>query len=107
MESDSKLEYNQIKIRDLKTDKFVIYTIKEISWAADMSINTQCLNPDHKSINQAELWIRRLHEATGLDDTKLRNMDRRTFETLITKWIQINDADQTAFLGTSKTKENL
>ena len=96
------MEYNQIKINDLKTGKSTIYTLKEISWARDMSLQTQCLNADHVTINQQELWIARLHESTGLEDTALRNLDRRTFETLLTKWLQINDVDSTAFLETGK-----
>lgn len=101
MESE-KLQYNQIKVKDLKTGEYEIFTFKEISWASDMSLQTQNLNADHITINQQELWISRLHESTGLDDTRLRNMSRRTFETLITKWIQINDVDSTAFLETKK-----
>ena len=92
------MEYNQISIKNLKTGKSVIYTVKEISWARDMALNNQCLNADHVTINQQELWIARLHESTGLEDTALRSMDRRVFETLLTKWLQINDVDSTAFL---------
>ncbi len=99
----SLLEYNQIKIKDIKTGKATIYTIKEISWTRDMAINLQCLNADQVTINQTELWITRLHEATGLEDTVLRKMDRRTFETLTVKWIEINDVDQVSFLGNLKT----
>ena len=72
--------------------------MKEISWARDMAIQRNCVEADGITINQQELWIARLHESTGVEDTALRNMDRRTFETLITKWLQINDVDSTAFL---------
>ena len=99
------MEYNQIKIRDLKTGKKTIYTINEISWTRDAALNKQNLEADHITVNQQELWIARLHEATGLEDTKLRNMDRRIFETLITKWIQINDVDSTAFLEPVKKEK--
>ena len=101
-----KLEYNQIAIKDLKTGQLNCYTLKEVSWARDMTLQTQCLGPDHLTINQQELWIARLHESTGLDDTALRSMDRRVFETLLTKWLQINDVDSTAFLETGKKEKS-
>ena len=99
------MEYNQISIKDPKTGKPQTYTLKEISWARDMALQNQCLGADHKTLNQTELWIARLHEATGLEDTALRSMDRRVFETLLTKWLQINDVDSTAFLETSTKDE--
>ena len=101
--SEEKLEYNQIKIKDLKTGQYTTYTFKEISWTRDMSLQTQNLNADHQTINQQELWIARLHESTGLEDTVLRTMDRRTFETLLTKWLEINDVDSSVFLGIGQT----
>lgn len=99
------MEYNQIKIKDPKSKKDKIFTVKEISWARDMALQNQCLNADHLSLNQTELWIARLHEATEIDDTVLRNMDRRTFETLIVKWMLVNDVDQASFLETGKIKK--
>ena len=98
---EEKLEYNQIKIKNLKTEKETLYTIKEITWVRDMAMSNQYVNAD-KTQNHQELWIARLHEATGLTDTELRNMDRRTFETLVHKWIEINDVDGLSFLGIKK-----
>ncbi len=100
------MEYNQISIKEPKTGEHTQYTLKEISWARDMALQTQCLGADHLTINQTELWIARLHESTGLEDTALRSMDRRVFETLLTKWLQINDVDSTAFLETGKKAKN-
>ncbi len=94
------MEYNQINIKNPKDGKFITYTFKEISWTRDMSLQTQNLNADG-TLNQTELWIARLHESTEIEDSILRNMDRRTFETLLTKWLQINDVDSTSFLGTN------
>ena len=98
------MEYNQIEIKNVKSGETKIYTIKEISWVRDMQITNECLNADHQSVNQTELWIRRLQEATGEEDTTLRNMDRRTFEMLVLKWIEINDVDRAAFLGPKITE---
>ena len=97
------MEYNQVEVKNQKTGESKTYTVKEISWVRDMQITNECLNADHQSVNQAELWIRRLHEATGEEDTVLRNMDRRTFETLVIKWLEINDVDRAAFLGNPKS----
>jgi len=100
------VDYNQISIKNLTDGTEKIYTVKEIPWVKDMQLQVQCLTADHVTINQQELWIARLHESTGLEDTELRKMSRRLFETLMTKWIEINDVDQTAFLATSqKTKK--
>lgn len=101
------MEYNQVTIKNPKNGKETVYTFKEISWTRDMSIQSQCLNADHTTINQQELWIARLHESTGLEDTELRIMDRRTFETLLTKWLQINDVDRTVFLETTQTEKKV
>jgi len=92
------VEYNQISIKDPKTGKSIQYTFEEISWVRDMALQTQNLNADHVSMNQQELWIARLHESTGIEDTALRTMSRRIFETLMTKWLEINDVDRVAFL---------
>ncbi len=101
-----KLEYNQIKIKDLETGKYTTYTLKESSWLDDNKLELKHLNADHKSVNQLELWISRLKLATGLPDAEIRGMSRRVFETLIIKWLQVNDADKRPFLEDGSQVEN-
>jgi len=101
-----KLKYNQVSIQNLETGKYTVYTFQPITWVRDQQLNNQSLNADHETLNVLELWIKRIHEATGVEDTELRNMDRRTFQTLLTKWLILNDVDQLTFLEDSKTEEN-
>ena len=93
-----KLNYNQVSIKDLKTDEYTVYTFEPITWVRDQQLSNESLMADHETLNIQELWIKRLHEATGLEDTILRTMDRRSFQTLLTKWLMLNDVDQLSFL---------
>jgi len=100
-----KASYNQIGIRDLETNEYTIYTFEPITWMRDQQLNNESLRADHQTINVEELWIKRLHEATGLEDTKLRTMDRRTFQMLLTKWLALNDVDPARFLEDTKPEK--
>jgi len=100
-----QLNYNQISIRDLKTNQYTRYTFEPITWMRDQQLNNESLRADHQTINVEELWIKRLHEATGLEDTKLRTMDRRTFQILLTKWLALNDVDPASFLEDTKPEK--
>ncbi|MCZ6583055.1 MAG: hypothetical protein O6761_07800 [Thaumarchaeota archaeon] len=104
--SEEKLKYNKVSIKNLDTGEHTVYTFQPITWMRDQQLSNESLLADHETINVNELWIKRLHEATGLDDTELRTMDRRTFQTLLTKWLILNEVDSTSFLEDLNPEKN-